>query len=311
MKKIIFALTMVLFSVSSNAQYIPYYNVGTTWNVSFYTALSNVEYFKNFTKTKDTIVNGIGCEKIQERTFNYNQNTNQITLWSGSFNNRVDYIYHQNNKIYHYIPNLGTFKMIYDFNAIVGDRWPLYTNYSNSGPVCTPDTLIVDSVSSIQYNGLLLKKFKVHCVLNELFTDSHTIIEKIGSMRFYYFFQKCGPWDEYIGDLNCYNDSVTNFSYLAQNKSYCTSYLGATTINPISTEEQILLYPNPTNSLFTVKFNDIINSILVYNVLKELVKTANNINTVDVSQLENGCYFVQVINSKNTSSISKLIINHN
>jgi hypothetical protein len=57
----------------------------------------------------------------------------------------------------------------------------------------------------------------------------------------------------------------------------------------------VRLYPNPTSTSLTIEAKDAIESIAIYNVLGQEVMSKNpmsNSMTMDVSNLQNGLYFV-------------------
>lgn len=67
----------------------------------------------------------------------------------------------------------------------------------------------------------------------------------------------------------------------------------------LSTSESIFqefkIFPNPTDGLLNLESNRPINSVNLYNVLgQNVISITSNITTIDMSQLEQGMYFVQV-----------------
>jgi hypothetical protein len=77
----------------------------------------------------------------------------------------------------------------------------------------------------------------------------------------------------------------------------------------INETEHISLFPNPVkNSLNITDKNDVaISSMSIYNTLGQLVQVITNpTNTIDVSELKTGNYFVKIVSDKGTSG-SKFI----
>ena len=75
-------------------------------------------------------------------------------------------------------------------------------------------------------------------------------------------------------------------------------------------ESQFLFFPNPVNDVLTINAQVSIDSITVYNMLGQTVITSTpntNDNTVDMSALQTGAYFVQVSinNTLNTVRVIK------
>lgn len=74
--------------------------------------------------------------------------------------------------------------------------------------------------------------------------------------------------------------------------------LGPTAVKTISKNAAIEVYPNPSNGVFSVNVSEKVNTIAVYNVVGEMVynndKNLSTNNTVDLSALNAGIYFVKV-----------------
>ena len=75
-------------------------------------------------------------------------------------------------------------------------------------------------------------------------------------------------------------------------------------------ETSYSVYPNPVKDVLTVS-GEGMKQVTVYNALGQLVKTVNcNDNTVqiNVSDLRNGMYFVNVVNNNGEMSTSKVSV---
>ena len=73
--------------------------------------------------------------------------------------------------------------------------------------------------------------------------------------------------------------------------------------------KDVNLYPNPTNSMFTVEVpNDTVKTISVVDVMGKVVATSN-VATVDVSNLASGIYIVKVETISGKTGTQKLIKN--
>ena len=69
----------------------------------------------------------------------------------------------------------------------------------------------------------------------------------------------------------------------------------------------IKIYPNPANNKITIDANDILD-VKLFDVLGKQI-TATKTNDVDVSNLNEGVYFIQVQTKQNTTT-QKIIIQH-
>ena len=78
------------------------------------------------------------------------------------------------------------------------------------------------------------------------------------------------------------------------------------------TDERFTLYPNPANSIITIKVNKKIDAVKIYDLTGRLItdylKQDGNTQQLDVSRYPNGIYFVTVI-SKGKETTQKLIVN--
>jgi hypothetical protein len=70
------------------------------------------------------------------------------------------------------------------------------------------------------------------------------------------------------------------------------------------------VYPNPSNGLVTVSSTDMITKVVVINVLGEVMKSMTTDSkqvVVDITDLKSSVYFLQITNSKNQTSIQKIV----
>lgn len=75
----------------------------------------------------------------------------------------------------------------------------------------------------------------------------------------------------------------------------------------VQIENQISIYPNPVkNTLHIIQANSNINTISIYNVIGKLVLSTNYSNTINLSKLNSGLYFVK-FNMDNKVVIKKII----
>ena len=100
-------------------------------------------------------------------------------------------------------------------------------------------------------------------------------------------------------------NGCVNSSTVTQNVSLCTG-INSQIANQNS---QIVLYPNPSNGIFTISGIEQNTSISIYNAIGELVKSiqsTDNNTTIDLPDYSNGIYFIKVKNN-NADVIQKII----
>lgn len=107
------------------------------------------------------------------------------------------------------------------------------------------------------------------------------------------------------------NDQITNKAeiYFDFNFPIITNTV-TTTISTLNAgevlESAFALYPNPTANTFSIQANTSIDSVAIYNMLGQLVKTAYGQTTIDVSDLSAGSYLIHIVSDKE-KTMKKLI----
>jgi len=83
-------------------------------------------------------------------------------------------------------------------------------------------------------------------------------------------------------------------------------------INDISNEELLYVSPNPTTGILNIlnTSKSIIEKVVVTNVLgKQVIQTRVNNNQIDISNLSNGVYFVNLIAKNGDKTSYKIVKN--
>ena len=69
----------------------------------------------------------------------------------------------------------------------------------------------------------------------------------------------------------------------------------------------VLIYPNPTTGILTIKSQKGISEIEIYNQLGQLVLSNSSQNTIDISSVSQGLYLMKITNQQGNFGISKII----
>jgi len=77
--------------------------------------------------------------------------------------------------------------------------------------------------------------------------------------------------------------------------------------NNVKEKTSFSIYPNPTNSNFTINYEDY-DQITIHDISGKLIKTYNKSNVYNINQLESGVYFINIIKNKNQIGSERLII---
>jgi len=86
-----------------------------------------------------------------------------------------------------------------------------------------------------------------------------------------------------------------------------------TTEDLLSTKDNVFfkgfkIYPNPTTNHFFITNNTVLSSVKIINLTGQLVKKTNhNLNEIDVSDLSNGLYFIELTSNKQ-KGVKRLVI---
>ncbi len=252
------------------------------------------------TYSGDTIINSINCKKLLKTEDG--QDSGNLSLFHYTLGTEITY--EQNGVVY--IRNNNKFDTLYNFKASIGDKWKMIWQCDSTSNITVLDT------GTIIINSTPLKFLKVnlHFNTNNLPKDSQdTIIEKIGFIGSYYIasdFCYAALDGAEGGNLQCYNDA--NFStYKSHWATSCTFTVG---IEEFKKETSIHIFPNPASNFITIITNkpfEQIKSIEFYNSFGQIVLLPKQLNKIDITELQNGLYFIKVTNNTGLTMITKFL----
>lgn len=113
-------------------------------------------------------------------------------------------------------------------------------------------------------------------------------------------------------DLSAYNGQQIYVAFVMTNDDGDNWFLDniavtGTLSNIDFTSENTSVYPNPTNGIVTIEFNEEIESVKVFGLLGNVLKSYTNTNTIDLSDLNSGNYIVSIV-SANGNVVTKKIV---
>lgn len=302
MKKIVsiyFFITLIIPCLSQNIktenkqeEWVP---IGAKW---YYTKPTPSEYSDVcilFESIKDTIINEKTCREIEIKSC-----VNPELILS------KEYIYQNNDSIFYF--NSGDFHLLYDFSAkaedtiIVHKTWFKPTNgylfdYEDSIQYFKYKILEIDS---IEISGEWLKRQKVSALNGGdwgfgVCSYENFIIEKLGSLV--YFFGRYGniALEGNCGLLRCYSDLIITFKN--PEWDYSCDYI--TGINKFELNDNIKIFPNPTEEIIKIETknfeNGLVNIYDLFGIKKLTTKLDGNITELNIKQLQPGIYFIECI----------------
>lgn len=265
--------------------------IGAKWYYNFYGSSYSI-----FESVGDTVINGITCRKIQKsKPYDY------------CFRPMQEYTYYSNDSVYFYDFNISDFQLLYDFDAVAGDFWFYrFPGYNFSGDMDSIKT-IVDSTDFVIINGITLKRLFVHYedynfeyewLFDDYGLDTSIIIEFIGDLRHMVNTYALDGWlSEYpLGNfVRCYDDSFIGH-YETGIVDSC-NYVNLLDITDFE-NESFSVYPNPTNDKIFLDGDS--SFYKIYSSDGKLIQSGEvgSEHAIDVSNLQNGIYFLTLDDSK-------------
>jgi Secretion system C-terminal sorting domain len=94
---------------------------------------------------------------------------------------------------------------------------------------------------------------------------------------------------------------------LLTDNANCTDATPRSNERAINTNIDISLYPNPANSLISIVAPQIISSASIFTMDGKMVKSIINTSDIDIADLSNGMYFLNICLEDGSKSVMKFI----
>jgi hypothetical protein len=92
----------------------------------------------------------------------------------------------------------------------------------------------------------------------------------------------------------------------------CLAQGGSVSVNEINTSDELIIYPNPTTGELGIRNYELgIKEVMIYNVMGQLVFKSpinNRQSTINISSLENGIYFVRLMDADGTMIYAEKVV---
>ncbi len=289
-KKILFSMIFALVTIMSFGQ--TFGTIGTQWYYSEHAGgmcPGNCEYL-HLESVMDTVINGNTTHKI---TQTYYRHTGDTVLLDPI------YLYEQSDTIFMWSFSKSRFLTTYIFNRNIGDTLTL-DSPDNLTWTDTTYRFVIDTIINLNIDGIPLKKYGTIALDDYQFYNGGYFMDRIGGLD--WFFPRAAIIPEAGGPIRCYSDSQidTNFQTVACDHTLYTS------IAELLTDNDIRIYPNPTSNFLTIKSEQPIEKIELYDMTGRLMKTKRELN-IDFSDLPNGQYILTIY-LKTEQKIEKKVI---
>ncbi len=304
---------MLLLGIGLQAQVLdthPWCPQGATWVYALGSGFGSVRYTL-IQYSGDTIILGKAVKKLAQINVVY---TPSFNGWNRSTNTpTTEYQYLSNDSLYYYDPVNDNFAFFFSFVVLVGDSFIV----KNSRASClsdssfpSSDTLHVIDIALDTFGNSIFEYYRVDDYNSNFWFG--TIIKNIGSsVQYPMAGGPCMDPSPDYGSLVCYSDSLRgNISF----ENWGGSVFPATDCQGlISSAEKIadealetnirtelLVYPNPSYNIIYVDYSGQLPlKYELYNSNGQLaLKGSLSSQTIDVSDLANGIYFIRFYSDK-------------
>lgn len=159
-------------------------------------------------------------------------------------------------------------------------------------------TITNNTASDVVINGIMFKGENAAAFEAEYdFSLPHTIV--VGESL-----------EVKVSLIIAFKEDVVIESELAINSSVGEQIIPVTWKGEVDIEENsfalVELYPNPMNDVLYIESDDVV-SVTVFNAVGQQVLFVENRNEIDVAELNNGLYFVRLVDNKGNTLTKKII----
>jgi hypothetical protein len=173
---------------------------------------------------------------------------------------------------------------------------PIFQGYANDTPFSGTFSAGVWQHVVITYNGSLVKMYMNGSLIgSQSYTLNTTTI--FNDFRF-----GNGTSTVTYDDLKIFNYVLTDADALSL---YTNNTLSSADFN--QNNLQVSLYPNPATDMLNIEMTNEINSIEIYNIQGQKVRTANQ-KQINISDLAAGIYMVRIQDTENNTATKKIVI---
>lgn len=313
MRKFLILISLTLMSLCTNAQV--WVDSGAVWHYDF-SNLSTGGYAK-YVYEKDTIILNKSCQKITKSYMEFYFDINGILHYWGETYSGANYTYVSGDTVFYFQDN--QFFVMYNFGASIGDTWIVST--TNDLGFCKDTSRVeVTETGNMMINGTSYRYINLVPTPNSSKGLKGKYVERIGCIS-------TGTGDlqtlfpsEYQCDSLPYNVEFPLYKFRCfEDQSFplynvanedCEALFDHVGIQQTSSFD-FDCYPNPTEGNINLNISNTENySIELYTIQGSLLKSYknnSNTSTIDISNLPNGIYLIQIRISETNRLIKKIV----
>lgn len=301
MKQLIYTGLLILlsFQILAQQEFAP---LGAQWTYDFHN--SQEAGYQTLSVIGDTTIQDSICKIIHWEQFykKWNDSSSEEPFYRSKGHR---YIHQKGDSIFQFDPNQARFLFL--FPLTLSDSGTFNSPYSSYHPFypTIPEGLFF-SFSTIDHDSIVINidnsiktlrrtKFYSSCNITGVGSENPKfIIESIGPTFFLFINEIECYWREYIFNwqLRCYQDNRQTILF---NDKPCDIITSSSS----RTDSDYNIYPNPTSSDLYITPSTSIKYLIIYNSNGSVLRKAKNpIFPINVTLLEKGIYFLQLISEK-------------
>jgi hypothetical protein len=302
MRKFLFIIIVILFAQLASAQQI-FAPIGAKWHYSSSSqgaAPPDAAYWI-YESEKDTIYNGISCQKIYTKKVDYLGDT-IIGL--------PYFTYTSGDTVMYFNSYVNKFTPLYIFNVNVGDTLTFYKPDNIDSSIDSTFRVIVDSITFISINSYSLQR--IHTSRIDFYEFKNHFTERIGGDVWLLPEYYTSIPEREVGPLRCYSDNDIDINFTSNSCDYRV-FVG---LNENKVFNGIDVYPNPSGNdyikvVYKNKSPDKIYLFDLFGKAKEISfkhdENTSNVISIDITLLNSGTYFLKIQFYNGESVVRKMI----
>lgn len=308
MQKFFELIIILLLSNSiASGQYIPIVEEGKFWIYLNYDT-SNLDFpdpvsGHAITFLGDTLINSVSYKKVLRLNLKgtHDCELSNLPCWDFDlpYQTETKVLYGfiredtSEKKIYYLMNSIaGKEDVLFDFSLSVGDT---VNNYVYESIRASSTNLypggIVDSIKTIDTHGRLRNSFFTYgfySIIGLPYETEVVFSEGLGFKDYGLFYT---PQSEFV-------------DYCEGGIEKCNLILSNITFEPAL---EIKVFPNPSTDLFQIESEEELKKIKAYSIFGQLIKESHLKNRIDLSDVKNGIYILEIITSSRERTIKRVI----